>query len=244
MQQLNLEGKTKEETAIEFIRANEPPKGYALFYSGGKDSEVVLHLAKASGVKFKTYYSMMPDPPELITHIKQNHPDVIFLYPEISFLKGVATIFPPHRFRRWCCDRLKEKPGNKVPFIHRLVGIRAEESHGRAKRGFIHKRTKSRINYHPVFDWFEWEIWDYIERYNIPYCSLYDEGFDRIGCVVCPMRAPSKAQEMYRERYPKHYERFERYVEKYWENGGWWRESKSRRSMLLSEFLENWYKGK
>ena len=72
---------------------------------------------------------------------------------------------------------------------------------------------------------------------------LDDEGFDRIGCVVCPMRSPSRAQEMYRERYPKHFARFERYVERWWENGGWWRQTKRRHAMLLEEFLENWYNG-
>jgi len=244
MQQLNLQGKTKEETAIEFIRENEPPEGYALFYSGGKDSEVVLHLAKLSSVKFESYYSMMPDPPELIRHIKQHHPEVTFLYPKMSFYGGVAKLYPPRRNGRWCCDHLKERPGKGVPYIHRLLGIRAEEGNNRKKYGSVHKFTKKRINYYPIFNWLEWEVWEYIDRHKIPYCCLYNEGFGRIGCIVCPLRAPSKAQELYRKKYPKHFERFERQVEKWWESGGWWRQTKRRYEMLLSEFLDNWYKGK
>ena len=186
----------------------------------------------------------MPDPPELIQHIKKYHPNVEFLYPEMSFWKGIVKNFPPHRRGRWCCDIIKEKPSKKVPLIHRLLGIRAEESPNRAKRGWINKITQKRINYHPIFDWLEWEVWDYIERYNLPYCQLYDEGFSRLGCVVCPMRAPSAEQELYRLRYPQQFKRFERKVEQWWENGGWWRETRRRYSMLLDEFLDNWYKGK
>jgi phosphoadenosine phosphosulfate reductase len=243
-QQLNIQGKTKEQEAIEFIRENEPNEGYAVFYSGGKDSEIILHLAKMAGVRFKAFYSMMPDPPELITHIKKYHPEVIFLYPKISFYGGIKKLYPPHRKSRWCCDHLKERPGKKVSYIHRLVGIRAEEGSNRAKQGHINKFTKNRINYHPIFNWLEWEVWEYIDRYNIPYCKLYDEGFDRIGCVVCPLRAPSKAQELYRQRYPKHFERFERCVEQWWEAGGWWRQTKRRYVMLLDEFIANWYQGR
>lgn len=243
-QQLNILGKTKEEDAIDFIRLHEPLEGYALFYSGGKDSEVVLRLAELSGVKFKPFYSMMPDPPELIKHIKTYHPEVTFLYPKISFWGGILKNFPPHRYGRWCCGEIKEKPGRDLPYIHRLVGVRAEESPSRAKQGFINQFTKTRINYNVIHDWREWEVWEFIERYNIPYCSLYDEGFGRIGCVVCPMRSPSRAQEMYRKRFPKHFERFERYVGRWWENGGWWRQTKRRHAMLLEEFLENWYQGK
>ena len=39
---------------------------------------------------------------------------------------------------------------------------------------------------HPIIDWSEAEVWEYIRTYNIPYCSLYDEGFRRLGCVLCP----------------------------------------------------------
>jgi phosphoadenosine phosphosulfate reductase len=183
----------------------------------------------------------MPDPPELIRHIKKYHPNVKFLYPEMSFWKGIVEIFPPHRRARWCCNIIKEKPGRIIPLVHRILGIRAEESSGRAKQGWINKRSKKQINYHPIFDWLEWEIWEYIERYNLPYCELYDQGFSRIGCVVCPLRIPSKQHDLYMERYPQFFKRFEKQCEKWWDNGGWWRQNKRRSEMLFDEFLANWY---
>lgn len=29
------------------------------------------------------------------------------------------------------------------------------------------------------------DVWDYIQKYNIPYCSLYDKGYKNITCIPC-----------------------------------------------------------
>jgi len=43
--QLNLQGKTKVEVAIDRFKTFEPPEGYFLAFSGGKDSVVIKALA-------------------------------------------------------------------------------------------------------------------------------------------------------------------------------------------------------
>ena len=43
--QLNFEHKNKVEVAIKLLRAWEPPEGYYLADSGGKDSVTILNLA-------------------------------------------------------------------------------------------------------------------------------------------------------------------------------------------------------
>ena len=48
-----------------------------------------------------------------------------------------------------------------------------------------YKRHKTTLN--PIIEWTEKEVWDFIKSNGIPYCSLYDEGFERIGCIGCPM---------------------------------------------------------
>lgn len=240
MQQLNLSGQTKTEIAIDFLREHEPPEGYAGFYSGGKDSEVLKHLAMRSGVRVKWFYSLMPDPPEVLRHIKKYHPDVVWLRPDFSFWQGIVKLYPPRRNARWCCNKIKEKPGTKIGFIHRILGIRAEESRGRAKQGFIHQRTKKRINYHPIFDWLTWELWEYIERNHIPTCSLYDDGFDRLGCIVCPMRT-AKQKAIYRNRFPSQHRLFEKACYRWWELKGHHRQRIRGDSILFSEFIDNWY---
>ena len=65
------------------------------------------------------------------------------------------------------------------------------------------KRAKITIN--PIIDWDDEDVWMFIKEYNIPYCSLYDEGFKRLGCIGCPM-ASRKGREKEFLRYPKYKE--------------------------------------
>lgn len=54
----------KVQAAIETLKAFEPAEGYVVEYSGGKDSEVILELAKMAGVKFEAAYNATTvDPP-------------------------------------------------------------------------------------------------------------------------------------------------------------------------------------
>jgi phosphoadenosine phosphosulfate reductase len=73
--------KNKVEEAIGRLKAFEPPYGYFLAFSGGKDSQCIYHLAEMSGVKFDAHYSVTSvDPPELVRFMMKNYPDVIFDY--------------------------------------------------------------------------------------------------------------------------------------------------------------------
>lgn len=55
----------------------------------------------------------------------------------------------------------------------------------------------------PIIDWTDEEVWEFIHEYNIAYCSLYDEGFKRLGCIGCPMGSV-KQRRLEFERYPKY----------------------------------------
>ena len=48
-------------------------------------------------------------------------------------------------------------------------------------------RDDRRFYIHPIIDWSSEDVWEYIKKNNVKYCSLYDEGWDRIGCILCPM---------------------------------------------------------
>ena len=244
MEQMNLiTGQSKTEIAIDFIREHEPAEGYFVGFSGGKDSQVLLKLVEMSGVKHTAYYTLMHDAPELIKFIRKHYRDVKIIKAEKNFYQYIVDVFPPHRMARWCCKYIKEKPSVKIPLVHRLLGIRAEESSGRAKQGMINKRTKKRINYHPIFGWLEWEVWDFIEHHNMPYCSLYDEGFSRLGCVVCPLRS-AKDRQIHRNRFPVQHKLFEKACLKWWDKKGFHRQRTRGDAWLFEEFMENWYMGR
>ena len=73
----------KVQIAIDRLKAFEPADGYWLAYSGGKDSDVILDLAKRSGVKFEAHFSVTSvEAPETIYYIRREHPEVIWSFPK------------------------------------------------------------------------------------------------------------------------------------------------------------------
>lgn len=60
----------KEALAIQIIRDNEPPEGYFVAFSGGKDSVVALGLTRRAGVRHEASHNLTTvDPPELVRFI-------------------------------------------------------------------------------------------------------------------------------------------------------------------------------
>lgn len=219
--------KKTEEMAIRL----DPENGFYLAFSGGKDSQVLYHIAKMAGVRFKAHMNLTSiDPPEVIRFVKKQYPDVELIKPKMSIYdmakkKGML----PTRISRWCCAEYKEVSGaGEVT----LIGIRHEESTRRRKRNEIetgdrkfsgnfdqwseHKETmvtcvggKDKIIVSPIIHWTGKDVWDFLNSQDIPHCSLYDKGYRRIGCICCPMSSRNqKIKEM--KDFP--------HVQRNWEN--------------------------
>jgi len=194
--------KEKVDEAIQLLREHEPPEGYFLAFSGGKDSVVIYDLAVKAGVKFDAHYNNTQiDPPELRIFIRRNYPDTDWIPPKKTMFELIEkNRMLPTRVMRFCCVHLKEHSGMGRVLI---TGIRGAESIRRAKR----KKVEKAINkigttfVHAIFDWTDEEVWQYIRSNNIPYCKLYDEGWTRIGCIGCPMTSYARATWEF-ERYP------------------------------------------
>lgn len=206
------------ENSIGLIKMYEPDEGYWLAFSGGKDSIVLYDLAVKSGVKFTAHYNVTTvDPPELLRFMLKHYPDVVWHRPKLSMYQLIQKKGLPTRMRRWCCEALKEAEP-KEGWV--LTGIRSEESPRRQTRNAVHRCTKNpqRTFVHPLKDWREGEIWTYIFGNQLPYCQLYTEGWDRIGCVGCPF-AKHKAREL--ASYPRIANACKSAL------GKWWTEEKS-----------------
>ena len=47
---------------------------------------------------------------------------------------------------------------------------------------------KDSILMSPIFEWTERDVWTFLnEVVCVPHCELYDQGYKRIGCILCPM---------------------------------------------------------
>lgn len=193
----------KIQTAIERIKEHEPPEGYYLAFSGGKDSVVIYSLAEKAGVKFDAHFSRTTvDPPEVLDFIKKEYPDVVWEKPRKSMFQLILSNSSlPTRLHRFCCRSLKEI-GGKGRIV--ITGIRWQESANRATRPIFHESTHTRGKWflNPIVDWTTQDVWDFIKRNRLKYCSLYDQGKERVGCILCPFHSlKDKLDDI--KRYPK-----------------------------------------
>lgn len=199
LEQLELEtGLNKAEVAIALLKEWEPLEGYYLAFSGGKDSVAIYDLAQKAGVKFDAHYCVSPiDPPQIYKFIKEHYPDVIWDYHARGFWKLVDKKGLPMRNSRWCCQVIKEAGGNDRVVI---VGNRRSEGNIRRRQGYVEAGRNKKANktfIRPILNFDDYDIWQYIRENKLPYCSLYDEGFKRIGCVLCPFSREIKREELY-----------------------------------------------
>lgn len=213
----------KIESAIKLIQIFEnqalelSETGYFVCFSGGKDSIVLAKLFEMAGVKYTLNYNNTTiDPPELVRFIKKYYPQAIWhnVGKHLLTMLSERTDGPPTRLHRWCCEVYKEQ-GNNDKF--KAIGVRAEESSRRKKvwkQITPHRKTHKPIMC-PIVYWTQANIWEFIHLYNMPYCSLYDEGYKRLGCVGCPLAGP-KGQKRDFARYPTYEKLWKRSFQNYW----------------------------
>lgn len=134
----------KEKRAIEYLKAFRPQgEPYYLCYSGGKDSDVILSLAKLAGVNFEAIHNLTTvDAPETVRYIKAN-PDVRIENPHTSMWKLIVKKrMPPTRIARYCCEVLKERGGKGRK---KITGVRWAESVNRQNNsGLVLVRGKEK----------------------------------------------------------------------------------------------------
>ena len=202
--------------AIALLKANEPPEGYFLAYSGGKDSVAILKLAKLAGVRFDAHHNFTTiDPPELVRFVMRT-PGIVIDRPEKNMFVRIAEnpAGPPNRFRRWCCKEYKEHGGTGRS---KVMGVRAAESRGRARRW---REVASAMDGSPVICpivyWSDAQVWEFIRALRIEYCALYNEGFDRLGCVGCPLANKCQQREQF-ARWPRFEANWRRAIIANWE---------------------------
>lgn len=97
----------------------------------------------------------------------------------------------PIKISKKCCDEIKKKPFRKIEkqFKGKIVGIMAEDSRLRKQNILqntcIHTSSKNIVTFNPLAYWTESDIWEYIKKFNVPYCEIYDMGHTRTGCYPC-----------------------------------------------------------
>lgn len=240
-----------EAKAINYIRktVSEIDLPFFVSYSGGKDSLVTLFLVKQAfpNIKFPiVFIDTGIEFPETVKHVKasikklkmQKQLIMEKVSPEI-FWKAFEKFGPPGRDYRYCCKFAKLAPIKRI--ISKLysnegkclsfVGQRRYESYIRASEDmWTNPYIPEQINASPIQDWNAYMIWLYIYWKNLPYLGLYDRGYERIGCWLCPSSDIAHL-ELLKKNHPKYYVKLKNKVKVwgkencfpdfYWEKGLW-----------------------
>ena len=178
-----------------YKKARENDSDLEIAYSGGKDSDVILELARMSGVPFRAIYKNTTiDPAGTPAHARAQGCEVIM--PKWRFEDIIAHYGFPNRFRRHCCKVLKEY---KV-LDYAVLGIRQAESTKRAQRykepeqcRVYSKKSKVR-QYFPILYWTDADVADFIALRGIKCHNKYYDDMGhfhverRLGCVGCPLQ--------------------------------------------------------
>lgn len=163
-------------------------------YSGGKDSDVILQLAREAGIDYRAIYKNTTiDPPRTIAHARANGVEI--MQPKMSFKEIIEKNGLPSRWRRFCCKYLKEY---KV-LDYAVIGVRRDES---AKRAALYKepemckaysKTQKVRQYLPILEWSAADVAAFVQDRGIMCHPLYyDAGGQfhperRLGCMCCPL---------------------------------------------------------
>lgn len=209
----------------------------ALFFVCKRASE---ELGIPMGDMFKVKYNVTNiDPPEVVQFVrkmKESYPFIEFIHPKKTFWQLIVeNRMPPTRQRRYCCKLIKESTNLKGGYT--FTGVRRAESTARsARRGFETSEVlkKDRILFNdngddrreteycmqqnayicnPIIDWTEENVWNFIRSNGYPYCKLYDEGWQRVGCIGCPLSGDELRRKQF-ERWPGYKRQFIRTFDK------------------------------
>lgn len=108
--------------------------------------------------------------------------------------QGVATIFDK------AAAAVAESNGAEYTG-NRHGGIILNLDNDAARRTVEHCYRTNKTLINPIIDWTDSDVWEFIRSYGIPYCSLYDEGCKRLGCIGCPLGGFASQKREF-ERWP------------------------------------------
>lgn len=190
------------------IQAAHPSEVIEVAYSGGKDSDVILQLAKEAGINYEAIYKNTTiEPPGTIKHAEEM--GCTIMQPRrYTFRQLIERNGMPNMFRRFCCKELKEYKVRDVS----IMGVRRDESRKRASRykeptecRFYGSKKEHVEAIYPILEWTTQDVADFLQDRGIKCASVYydERGVfhpeRRLGCMCCPLASRNKRIEQFKQ---------------------------------------------
>ena len=187
-------------------------------------------------------------------------------------------LMPPTRLVRYCCSVLKEsgcanrmiatgvrwdestkrkdREAFEVIRHTKKEKIRVSDEkmlltdNDDTRKLFEQCQLKGKTVVNPIIDWTDLDIWQFINQENLDVNILYQCGYDRVGCIGCPMASKARWGEFsdfpkYKNMYIGAFDRMlaarkARGLETEWKSGeavfDWWMEDKNIDGQYTMEF--------
>lgn len=171
-------------------------------FSGGKDSLTTLDLTRQAVKKpIKVFFANtgieFPETVEFARRFcKENGIELIEVEAKEAFWENLNSFGPPAKDFRWCCKICKLGPINAVMEEctrgeRKCLTIDGKRKYESFTRSRIAPKEENpfipgQVSVFPIRNWRAIEVWLYIHYRKLEYNPLYDEGFERVGCWLCP----------------------------------------------------------
>lgn len=233
--------------AVDFIHRTIRESGlpHAVSFSGGKDSLATLFLVLDAGYKPPIFFiNTGLEFEETVRYVREIAEKLSLKLIEEDagdiFWKAIDFFGPPARDYRWCCKTCKLGPTTRLirknfpEGVLSFIGQRRYESEQRAKKGSIWKNpwVEGQVGASPIQNWTALHIWLYLfkkqREYKLKWNELYEHGFSRIGCWLCPASDMAEFEFRKHKDWKKFEEKLKNFASKHnlderWVYGGMWR---------------------
>ncbi|XP_026670447.1 FAD synthase isoform X1 [Ceratina calcarata] len=150
------------------------PEEVFISFNGGKDCTVVLHLA-ACVASLESISS-----PLLCLYVTaEPFPEVDSFVERAFKYYGLQLVKKESPMRAALTSLLRERPTLKAS----LMGMRKGDPGSENLQPFspTDPSWPNLIRVNPILHWTYDHIWKFLLQHNVPYCSLYDEGYTSLG---------------------------------------------------------------
>lgn len=175
----------------------------ALAWTGGKDSTTILHMLREigqgrvpipvlnidTGVKFPEIY-------EFRDRLAREWELDLIIARNDEAIKTIQVAADQEE----CCTKLKTQviadTIRRQGWQALITGMRWDEQPDRRQEEYFAPRLGPKhMRVHPLLHFTEWDIWQYLKGHQVPYCSLYRQGYRSLGCVPCTQRGMAGGAE-------------------------------------------------
>jgi len=166
----------------------------ALSWAGGKDSTTIMHITKNLFPEFP-FRVVFLDTMRQFTETYQFIDEVSRAWDiPVTKAKNYEAlndgIGPDSVSKVKCCNKLKTENLKKAIEDYGIdcyiTGIRWDEHDVRGKDyHWSEREDPDHIRCHPLANWTEEEVWEYILDNDVPVNPIYEKGYRSVGCYPC-----------------------------------------------------------